>query len=68
MIKYYCDRCKRGIDGFKTSWNKVVIVTESECTDTKHTDILELCSTCRDRFHEIEEAFWKGYEIEIKEG
>ena len=68
MIKYYCDRCKKEIDGLKTSWNKVAIVTDSAVTGMKSTDILELCSECRGRFHEIVEAFWKGYEIEIKEG
>jgi len=68
MIKYYCDRCKKEINGVKTSWNKVTIVTESDIEDKQHIDILELCSECRSRFHEIERAFWKGYEIEIKEG
>ena len=64
MVKYFCDRCNVRIGVV----NRVTVLTESDIEDKKGIKRIELCSKCRDRFHEIVEAFWKGKEIEIKEG
>ena len=68
MLKYYCDRCKREINGIGTALNKITIVKERAPMDTQYVDKMELCNECRIRLSKIVEAFWKGKEIEIKEG